>query len=128
MKSDKIKEFATMVHLLSNFFIPKWRENSNRIRFWVWRFDRRPPWANISDPSVFNLTSVTDLICISRMIFLCSCNYETLAWNLIFFLSNSFLFFLFWILSIDIGKKSRCTTSAEICIQLYRVSGYDLIF
>ena len=67
---------------------------------------------------IFNLTTTDDLICISGMIFLCSCNYETLAWNLIFFLSNSFLFFLFWILSIDIGKKSRCTTSAEICIQL----------
>ena len=32
MKSDKIKKFATMVHLLSDFFIQKRRENSNRIK------------------------------------------------------------------------------------------------
>ena len=44
---------------------------------------------------IFNLATTADLRCISGMIFLCSCNYETLAWNLIFFLSNSFSFFPF---------------------------------
>ena len=40
MKSDKIKEFAANVHFLFTFFIQKRRENSNRIKLWIWWFVR----------------------------------------------------------------------------------------
>ena len=40
MKSDKIKEFAANVHFLCTIFIQKRRENSNRIKLWIWWFLR----------------------------------------------------------------------------------------